>query len=85
MYEIDGYWRTRTINEAQLQSYTALRLTCGACGRITDCPFVLLLQRQGITRHSFLGNIRFRCKQCGSKEPQVGVHSQTGPTGYLNR
>ena len=36
----DQYWRSRTINEAQLQGYTGLRLTCG-CGRITDYPFTL--------------------------------------------
>src|SRR5262245_31900875 len=60
----DQYWRSRTINEAQLQGYTGLRLTCG-CGRITDYPFTLLLQRRGVTRHKFIGNIRFRCKNCG--------------------
>ena len=54
---IDQYWRSRTINEAQLQGYTGLRLTCG-CGRITDYPFTLLLQRQTVTRHNFIGNIR---------------------------
>ncbi len=73
--EIDQYWRTRTINEAQLQGYSCLRLTCG-CGRITDYPFVLLLQRRGVTRHSFIGNIRFRCKECGGKDITVGVRSQ---------
>ena len=40
--QADGYWRTRTINEAQSQGYTFLRLTC-PCGRITDYPLVLLL------------------------------------------
>jgi hypothetical protein len=55
----DQYWRSRTINEAQLQGYTGLRLTCG-CGRITDYPFTLLLQRRSVTRHNFIGNIRFR-------------------------
>jgi len=45
MYEIDGYWRTRTINEAQFQGYTALRLICGKCGHITDYPFVLFSAR----------------------------------------
>ena len=73
--EIDQYWRTRTINEAQLQGYSCLRLTCG-CGRITDYPFVLLLQRRGVTRHSFIGNIRFRCKECGGKDITIGVRSQ---------
>src|SRR5262245_31593422 len=68
----DQYWRSRTINEAQLQGYTSLRLTCG-CGRITDYPFTLLLQRQGVTRHNFIGNIRFRCKNCGGKDVAIGV------------
>src|SRR5262249_2420671 len=62
----DQYWRSRTINEAQLQGYTGLRLTCG-CGRITDYPFTLLLQRRSVARHNFIGNIRFRCKDCGGK------------------
>jgi hypothetical protein len=66
----DQYWRSRTINEAQLQGYTGLRLTCG-CGRITDYPFTLLLQRRSVTR----GNIRFRCKNCGGKDISIGVRS----------
>jgi len=68
----DHYWRSRTINEAQLQGYTGLRLTC-AGGRITDYPFTLLLQRRGVTRHNFIGNIRFRCKSCGGKDITIGV------------
>ena len=68
----DDYWRTRTINEAQLQGYRSLRLTC-SCDRITDYPFTLLLQHRGITRYSFIGNIRFRCKTCGGKHISVGV------------
>jgi hypothetical protein len=55
-----------------------LRLTC-ACGRITDYPFTLLLQRQGVTRESFIGNIRFRCKNCGGKEIKIGARSQAPP------
>jgi hypothetical protein len=74
------FWRTRTINEAQLQGYTLLRLTC-ACGRITDYPFTLLLQRRGVTRHSFLGNVPFKCKKCGGKRPQLGVHSRNNGSG----
>ena len=70
------YWRTRTIAEAADQGYTFLRLTC-SCGRITDYPFTLLLQRQGVSRDTFIGNIRFRCKKCGGKELTIGVHSQT--------
>ena len=74
----DQYWRTRTVNEAQLQGYTSLRLTC-ACGRITDYPFTLLLQRRGVTRYSFLGNIRFRCKNCGGKDITIGVRKSALP------
>jgi len=85
MYEVDDCWKTRRINEAQLQGYTVLRLTCSNCGHITDYPFVLLLQRHGITPHSFLGNIRFKCEQCGSKEPHIGVHCPISAPGYLNR
>ena len=77
-------WRTRTINEAQLQGYTSLRLTC-ACGRITDYPFTLLLQRRGVTRYTFLGNIAFKCKKCGGKEPTIGVHSHADVPGRLSR
>ena len=43
--EIDSYWRTRTVAEA-MKDYAFLRLTC-ECGRITDYPFTLLLQRKG--------------------------------------
>jgi hypothetical protein len=66
--EID-YWRTRTVEEA-MKDYAFLRLTC-ACGRITDYPFTLLLQRRGVTRDTFIGNIRFRCKKCGVTTKQV--------------
>ena len=82
--QADQYWRTRTINEAQVQGYISLRLTC-ACGRITDYPFTLLLQRRGVSRDTFIGNIRFRCKNCGGKEIKIGVRSQTNAPGYLNR
>jgi hypothetical protein len=58
--EVDQYWRTRTVAEA-MKDYTCLRLTC-ACGRITDNPFALLLQRRGQSR-SFLGSIRFKCQE----------------------
>jgi hypothetical protein len=27
-WQADQYWRTRTINEAQVQGYISLRLTC---------------------------------------------------------
>src|SRR5215813_14806716 len=76
----DQYWRSRTINEAQLQGYTGLRLTCG-CGRITDYPFTLLLQRRSVTRHKFIGNIRFRCKNCEGKDVTIGVRTLTRDTG----
>jgi hypothetical protein len=66
------------------QGYVFLRLTCG-CGRITDYPFPLLLQRRGVSRDSFIGNIPFKCKHCGGKQPSIGVHSQTKAPGYLTR
>jgi hypothetical protein len=69
----NDYWRTRTVAEA-MKDYAFLRLTC-ACGRITDYPFPLLLQRPGVSRDSFIGNIRFRCKKW-SKQIKIGVHSQ---------
>jgi len=40
--KLDEYWKTLTVAEA-MKDYSSLRLTC-ACGRITDYPFVLLLQ-----------------------------------------
>src|SRR6266536_6537405 len=45
--EIEGYWRTRTIAEAQDQGYSHLRATCSGCGRISDLPWPLLLRRRG--------------------------------------
>ena len=72
------YWRTRTIAEAEDQGYSHLRLTCG-CGRITDYPFPLLLQRRGVSPDTFIGNIRFRCNQCGGKDVTIGVRSQAPP------
>jgi hypothetical protein len=30
--ELDSYWRTRTIAEAQDQGYGHLRVTCSSCG-----------------------------------------------------
>src|SRR5262249_35867518 len=68
----DQYWRSRTINEAQLQGYTALRLPWG-CGQIPYYPFTLLLQRRSVARHNFIGNIRFRCKDCGGKDVAIAV------------
>ena len=82
--DLDAYWKTRCVGEAIDQRYAFLRLTCD-CGRITDYPFPLLLQRKGISRDTFIGNIRFRCKQCGGKEITIGVHLQTNAPGYLNR
>jgi len=78
MTDVDTYWRTRCVGEAIDQGYTFLRLTC-ECGRITDYPFTLLLQRKGVSRESFIGNIRFRCKNCGGKEIKIGVRSQAPP------
>jgi hypothetical protein len=82
--ELDGYWKTRCVGEAIDQGYAFLRLTC-SCGRITDYPFPLLLQRKGVSRVTFLGNIPFKCKQCGEKQPTIGVHSQTNAPGHFKR
>jgi hypothetical protein len=71
MMDLDGYWKTRCVGEAVDQGYSFLRLTC-ECGRITDYPFTLLLQRKGVSRESFIGNIRFRCKNCGGREIKIG-------------
>jgi hypothetical protein len=73
------WWRSRTVAEAMSQG-TFLRLTC-ACGRITDFPFALLLQRRGVTRESFLGNVRFKCEKCGRAEPALSVQSHTSTPG----
>jgi hypothetical protein len=75
MTDVNTYWKTRSVGEAMGQGYAFLRLTC-SCGRISDYPFPLLLQRKGVTRDTFLGNIRFKCQKCGSAEPSIGVHSQ---------
>src|SRR6266536_2320134 len=53
--EVDLYWRTRTISEAQAQSYTHLRATCPSCGRIADVPWQLLSGRKGTNRNTFPG------------------------------
>jgi hypothetical protein len=76
--EIDHYWRTRTISEAQKQGYTSLRLSC-ACGRITYFPLISLLRRPGVTRYTCFSNIPFKCANCGSKEPQIGVWKSVSP------
>jgi hypothetical protein len=72
------YWRTRTIGEAMAAGYSAVRLTCSGCGRITDIPWKLLLQWPRITGESFIGNIPFKCEQCGAREPIIGVHRNVG-------
>jgi len=36
--EPESYWASRTIGEAQGQSYAHLRATCPQCGRIIDSP-----------------------------------------------
>jgi hypothetical protein len=74
----NDYWRTCCVGEAMDQGHVFLRLTC-PCGRISDYPFPLLLQRKGVTRDTFIGNIRFRCKNCGGKEIKIGVRSQPPP------
>src|SRR6266540_67980 len=43
--ELDSYWCTRAIAEAQSQGYTHLRVTCAGCGRVTDMPSLMLLDR----------------------------------------
>jgi hypothetical protein len=70
---IDEYWRTRTIAEAQAKGYSHLRATCGACGRITDIPWQLLIHRRGVTQDTFLGNLPLRCQRCGDTTPIIGV------------
>ncbi len=70
---IDDYWRTRSISEAQAQGYSHLRAVCSGCGRITDIPWLLLLRRPGITRHTFIGNLPLRCQRCGNTAPIIGV------------
>ena len=73
--DINQFWKSRTLGEVMGQGYAFLRLTC-KCGRITDYPFTLLLQRKGVSRNSFLGNIPFRCQKCGNAEPIIGVTRQ---------
>jgi hypothetical protein len=75
MANLTPYWRTRTVGEAMAQGYAVLRLTC-SFGRITDIPFTLLLQRRGVSREGFSGNIRFRCTTCGET---IDWHAFTGP------
>jgi hypothetical protein len=79
--EIDGYWRTRTIVEAQDQGYSHLRVTCSGCGKITDLPWSLILRRLGITRDTFIGNIKLRCDKCGRNDPVLGVQSHANTQG----
>jgi ribosomal protein S27AE len=71
--EIDSYWRTRSIGEAQGEGYTHLRATCPNCGRIADVPWPLLLGRKGTNRNTFLGNIPLKCQRCGNTNPAIGV------------
>jgi hypothetical protein len=71
--EIDLYWRTRSIAEAQAEGYTHLRATCPDCGRIADVPWPLLIGRRGTTRDTLLGNIPLRCQGCGNATPTIGV------------
>lgn len=71
--ELDSYWRTRTIAEAQSQSYTHLRVACAGCGRVTDIPWQMLLGRSRVTPESFIGNVPLRCQKCGNTTPTIGV------------
>src|SRR5256885_2069474 len=70
MNELDGYWKTRTVAKG-MAHYTFLRLTC-PCGKIVDYPFTLLLQRNGVSRETFLGNIPFRCQNAETPNPASG-------------
>jgi hypothetical protein len=80
--EIDGYWRTRTIAEAEAQGYSHLRVTCSGCGRITDLPWPLLLRRRGIGRETFLGNIPLRCQHCSPRSfDAIGSRNSIGGIG----
>jgi hypothetical protein len=77
--EIDSYWRTRTIAEAQAQGYSHLRGTCPSCGRIAAVPWPLLIGRKCTTRDTFLGNIPLKCRRCGNATPIIGVrHLNSG-------
>jgi len=80
--DIESFWKSRTVREAMDQGYPFLRL---ACGRITDYPFPLLLQRKGVSRDTFIGNIGFKCEKCGSTSPSIGVSSQSQAPGYFKR
>jgi len=61
-----------------------LRLTCG-CGRITDYPFTLLLQRKGVSRNTFLGNVPFRCQKCNSTTPAITSIPRAKPPDISSR
>ena len=80
--EIDSYWRTRSIGEAQGEGYTHLRAACPKCGRIADVPWPLLLGRKGTTRETFLGNIPLKCQRCGNTNPAIGVRHHGNTEGY---
>jgi len=71
--EIDSYWQTRTIAEAQGEGYSHLRATCPKCGRIADVPWPLLIGRKGTTHETFLGSIPLKCQRCGHTAPAIGV------------
>jgi hypothetical protein len=62
--------------------YSHLRVTCAGCGRISDLPWPLLLWQPGITRDTFLGNIRLRCEKCGRCDPVIGVKTNANTQGY---
>jgi hypothetical protein len=70
----------------KLKDYAFLRLTC-PCGRITDYPSGLLLQRRGVSRESFLGNIEkihaagIHCRRPGkgARITKTGSHRISKP------
>jgi uncharacterized cysteine cluster protein YcgN (CxxCxxCC family) len=80
LMERDSYWRTRTIAEAQSQGYTHLRVTCAGCGRITDMPLRMLLDRSPrVTPESFIGNLPLRRQKCGGLDGRMRCRQRCLP------
>jgi hypothetical protein len=69
----------------KLKDYAFLRLTC-PCGRITDYPSGLLLQRRGVSRESFLGNIEkfMRLAFIAEDREKVRVSLKQAVTAFRN-
>src|SRR2546421_10275948 len=79
---IDAYWASRTIQETMDAGYSHLRAVCGSCNRVSEIPWGLLLQRRGVTKDSFIGNLRLKCQHCGNREPSVSVKHHGNTQGY---